>query len=99
MSTSQFIDAGGPVDLEYIGTSTTTTIDTGSPAVDRYVFLIYLAGATDETTSLTMISATIGGEVATIHSQQDQGILTSRFNIAILSALVPDGTDALVAPT
>lgn len=99
MSTSQFIDAGGPVDLQYINTFTTTTIDTGDPAVDRYVFLIYISGATDESTSLTMLSATIGGEPATIHAQQDQGIITSRINVAILSALLPDGMTAVVVPT
>lgn len=93
------IEAEAAVDLSYIGTSTTTTINTGAAAADRYVFLVLEAAAFNESSSLTMASATIGGVAATIHAQENMGILTSRFNIAILSALVPTGTTAVVVPT
>ena len=92
------VEAASNVDFAYVETVVQeNTIAIGAAHPARYVFIAIAANAGNNI-ALTLNSATIGGVAATIHSQANGAMSTGRCHIAIISALVPTGASALVAP-
>lgn len=78
-------------------TLTVSACDIGTATVGRYVFALFFFAV--DGADRTVVSATIGGVAATVHTQQNASYFTGRYYVVLLSAPLDSGTTADVSIT